>query len=71
MLTTEQQIAHMKSKGITFRFVSEADAAAHLRTKCQFFRIYAYRKLFPKRVGGPHDGEYAHLDFGHLKTLSK
>lgn len=70
MLTDEQQIAHMKSKGITFDLVSEEDAAAHLRTKCQFFRIYAYRKLFPKYVGGPHDGKYVKLDFGHLKTLS-
>ncbi len=48
MLTVEQQIAHMKSKGITFDLVSEEDAVAHLRTKCQFFRIYAYRKLFPQ-----------------------
>ena len=41
LLTVDQQIAHMKDKGITFYLCSEADAAGHLRAKCQFFRIYA------------------------------
>ena len=70
LLTVEQQIDHMKSKGITFDLVSEAEAAEHLRTKCQFFRVYAYRKLFEKRVGGKLDGQYVGLDFVHLKALS-
>lgn len=35
MLTVEQQIAHMKAKGITFSLVTEEEAAAHLREKCQ------------------------------------
>ena len=43
---SEQQIAHMKAKGITFDLVSEGEAAAHLREKCQFFCVYAYRKLW-------------------------
>ena len=70
MLTVEQQIAHMKSKGITFGLVSEEEAAAHLRKKCQFFRVYAYRKIFEKRIGGNRDGQYVGLDFGHLRVLS-
>lgn len=70
LLTVDQQIAHMKAKGITFKLCSEDEAKAHLRAKCQFFRVYAYRKLFPKHVGGPRDGQYVNLDFGHLKTLS-
>lgn len=70
MLTVEQQIAHMKAKGITFGLVSEEEAARHLRTKCQFFRIYAYRKLFEKRIGGDRGGQYIGLDFGHLQVLS-
>ncbi|WP_420536038.1 Abi family protein [Enorma phocaeensis] len=60
----------MKAKGISFELCSEDEAKAHLRTKCQFFRVYAYRKLFPKHVGGPRDGQYVNLDFGHLRTLS-
>ena len=70
MLTVDQQIAHMKAKGISFELCSEDEAKAHLRTKCQFFRVYAYRKLFPKHVGGPRDGQYVNLDFGQLRTLS-
>ena len=70
MLAVEQQIAHMKAKGITFDLVSEGEAAAHLREKCQFFRVYAYRKLFEKRAGGERDGQYVGLDFGHLRVLS-
>ena len=70
MLTFEQQIAHMKSKGITFDLVSEEEAAVHLREKCQFFRVYAYRKIFEKRIGGDRDGQYVGLDFGHLRVLS-
>ena len=70
MLTVDQQIAHMKAKGITFDLVSEAEAAAHLRTKCQFFRVYAYRRNFDRHVGGDRDGQYVGLDFGHLRVLS-
>lgn len=35
------------------------------------FAAYAYRTLFPKRVGGAHDGEYANLDFGDLVDLER
>lgn len=70
MITVEQQTAHMKAKGISFNLVSEEEAAVYLHEKCQFFRVYAYRKLFSRRVGGPRDGRYAGLDFGHLKALS-
>ncbi len=70
LLTVEQQIDHMKAKGITFDLCTEADAAEHLRTKCQFFRAYAYRKAFPKYVEGERNGQYIGLDFGHLKALS-
>ena len=70
LLTAEQQIAHMEAKGITFDLCSEEEAAAYLRDKCQFFRVYAYRKLFQQHVGGKLDGMYVNLDFGHLKALS-
>lgn len=70
MLTVEQQITHMRAKGIAFDLVAEEEAAAHLRAKCQFFRIYAYRRNFERHVGGERDGQYIGLDFGHLKALS-
>lgn len=70
MLTVEQQIAHLKAKGVKFDLCSEDCAALYLRTKCQFFRVYAYRKSFPKHVGDELDGKYMNLDFAYLKTLS-
>lgn len=34
LLTVEQQMAHMKEKGIIFDLCSEEEAAKHLREKC-------------------------------------
>lgn len=70
LLTVPEQIAHLRSKGVTFTLCTEADAARHLHEKCQFFRIYSYRGLFDKCVGGERNGQYANLDFAHLKELS-
>lgn len=68
--TVEQQIEHLKSKGVAFGLCSEEDAAEYLAERTYFFKIAAYRTLFEKRVGGPHDGQYSNLDFGHLKALA-
>lgn len=70
LLTVEQQIEHLKSKGVTFKLCSEKDAAQYLSERTYFFKIAAYRTLFEKRVGGPRDGQYFNLDFGHLKALA-
>ena len=69
-LTVEQQIAHMKSKGITFDLCSEAEAAAYLRDANNYLRTASYRKLYPRRSGGPRNGEYIGLDFEALRRLS-
>lgn len=68
LLTVEQQIAHMKSKGITFDLCSEEEAAAYLADRTYFFKLYAYRVLFERRVGGLRDGQYVGLDFGYLEA---
>ena len=70
LLTVEQQIAHMKSRGITFDLCSEEDAAAYLRDANNYLRAASYRKLYPRKVGGKHDGEYIGLDFEALRQLS-
>lgn len=70
MLTVEEQIAHLKSKGVTFELCSEEEAASHLADETYFFKIAAYRGLFQKRVGGERDGQYINLDFGHLMALA-
>ena len=70
LLTVSQQIEHLKSKGVTFELCSEEEAAEYLSERTYFFKIAAYRILFEKRVGGPRDGQYANLDFGHLRALA-
>lgn len=69
-LTVEDQIAHLKSKGVLFELCDEAKAAHILAERDHYFRLAAYRVLFPKRVGGEYEGEYAGLDFGHLVDLA-
>jgi abortive infection bacteriophage resistance protein len=69
-LTVEEQIEHLKSKGVTFDLCDEDEAMRILSEQDHYFRLAAYRVLFPKRVGGAHDGEYAGLDFGHLVDLA-
>lgn len=69
-LTVEEQIEHLKSKGVTFELCSEKEAAECLSEKTYYFKLAAYRTLFDKRVGGEHDGEYVGLDFGHLRDLA-
>ena len=69
-LTVEEQIEHLKSKGVTFELCDEGEASRILSEQDHYFRLAAYRVLFPKRVGGKHDGEYAGLDFGQLVDLA-
>lgn len=71
LLAVEQQIAHMKSKGITFDLCSEEDASEYLAQANNYLRTASYRKLFPRQVEGPHVGEYVNLDFEHLRALSR
>ena len=69
-LTVEEQIEHLKSKGVTFDLCGEEKAARILSEQDHYFRLAAYRVLFPKRVGGAHNGKYAGLDFGYLVDLA-
>lgn len=61
---------HLKQRGVSFELCAEAEAAHILAGRDHYFRLAAYRVLFPKRVGGPRDGQYAGLDFGHLVDLA-
>ncbi len=70
ILTIEQQIEHLKQKGVSFELCSEAKAARILGGQDHYFRLAAYRVLFPKRIGGVRDGQYAGLDFGQLVDLA-
>ena len=70
-LDPEGQTAFLRGKGVAFDRMGEADAMRYLSRESYLFAAYAYRTLFPKRVGGAHDGEYASLDFGDLVDLER
>lgn len=70
MLTVEQQVAHMKAKGVTFNLCPEEEAAAYLAHANNYLRAAAYRKLYPKQVEGGRVGQYIGLDFEALRRLS-
>ncbi len=69
-LTIDQQIAHLKTKGVTFNACSEADAMEFL-SRNNYYRTASYRKLYERRADGPQPGTYIGLDFADLISLSR
>ncbi|WP_233861663.1 hypothetical protein [Eggerthella lenta] len=47
-LTVEEQIEHLKSKGVTFELCDEGEASRILSEQDHYFRLAAYRVLFPR-----------------------
>lgn len=70
MLSSKNLIEHMKNKGIKFNIMSEEDAQHYLEENVNFYKLYAYRKNFPKHPDGQSIGKYINLDFAMLKDLS-
>ncbi len=65
-----EAIQHMKSRGITFRYISEDGAARFLENNNYYHKIITYCENYRKIQDGIHDGEYERLDFAYLKELS-
>lgn len=70
LLTVEQQIEHLKSRGVTFNLCSEEEAADYLAHTNNYLRTACYRKLYPMCSSGERAGSYIGLDFGALVRLS-
>ncbi len=70
LLSIDEQIEHMKNKGISFNVVSEAEAKKFLMNNNYFLKLYSYRKNYQKYDIGVNAGKYINLDFGYLKELS-
>lgn len=69
-LSVEEQIEHLKVKGITFNIVTELEARNYLNENNNFFKLTSYRKNFTKHPDGENAGKYIDLDFAYLKDLS-
>ena len=70
ILSVQEQIQHMKEKGITFQCVTEAEAADFLANNTYYMKLAAYRANYMKYETGARAGQYRDLDFGYLKELS-
>ena len=70
LIKTEQQVEHLKNKGITFSYCSESDAADYLRDNNNFFKLTSYRKNYEKYENPEKAGKYINLDFAYLKDLA-
>lgn len=69
-LTPEQQVAHLRARGVRFELCPETDAADYLRRGNNYLRTASYRKLYDRVLEGPRAGEYSNLDFAYLVDLS-
>lgn len=69
-LTIEEQIEDMKSKNITFQYVSEKEAADFLRHNNYYFKLKSYGKNYEKYRIPAKAGQYVNLDFSYLQELS-
>ena len=65
-LTIDQQIKHMKSKGILFAIEDEKYAAEYLTFNTYYFKLKAYCKLYDK----DKEGKYIGLEFAYLRDLA-
>ena len=70
-LTVDEQIAHLKDRGVTFNICSEDDAQRLLNEAPYWFKVDAYRKLYDTQIEGRHVGDYINLDFAYLVDLAE
>lgn len=69
--TAQQLVSKMKNeKGISFNYISEADAENYLLNVNNYLRTAAYRKNYQKHTKGINKGKYIGLDFAYLQELS-
>lgn len=65
-LNIQEQILHMKNKGIVFKKTKESEAEDILSNRIYYFKLKSYAKIFPKT-----NDKYDNLDFFYLYELSK
>ncbi len=69
-LSVDEQIEHMKCKGIKFNIVDESSAKEYISNNTYYFKLKAYAKLYDKYKGTENEGKYINLEFAYLKDLA-
>ena len=65
--TIDEQIEHMKKKGVKFELFIEDQAKQFLQYNTYYFKFKSYAKSFERKK----DGTFVNLDFAYLVELSK
>lgn len=71
MLSVDELIEHMKTKGISFKIMSETKAKSYLHQSNNYFKLTSYRKNYTKCTDGKNKGKYENLEFAHLIELAR
>lgn len=70
ILMIDEQISHLKDKGVRFEIMDEESAKEYLRTHNNYFKLTSYRKNYAKHPDGENKGKYIELDFAYLVDIS-
>ena len=69
-LSIDEQIENIKSKGITFHYMTEEQAKSFLKNNNYYFKLKSYQRNYDKYTATVRKGQYINLDFAYLKELS-
>lgn len=69
-LTSEEQIKHLKEKGIKFSICTEEEAKDYLDYNNNYFKVSSFRKNYSKIPYGENADKYINLEFEYLKDLA-
>jgi len=70
ILSVQEQILHLKNKGVRFDIICEKEAEEYLSCNNNYFKLTAYRKNYPKHPDGENKDRYIDLDFAYLVDLA-
>lgn len=70
ILTVDEQIQHLKDKGIRFELMDEDSARNYLMMHNNYFKLTSYRKNYAKHPDGENKGKYIDIDFAYLVDIA-
>ena len=65
-LSLDEQIQHLKGKGILFNIMDEGSAKQYLKYNNNYYKLTSFRKNYDKHPGGENKGKYIRLEFTYL-----
>lgn len=69
-LSLDEQIQHLKGKGILFNIIDEGSAKQYLKYNNNYYKLTSFRKNYDRHPGGENKGKYIRLEFTYLVDMS-